>query len=128
MRCPRCESENVLKNGVRQLKSGNRVQYYCCKDCNKRFNERAGTPMHRMRTPAETIATALKARGEGLGLRAAGRVFGNSHNSIARWEARLAEHQEAWSPTPSVESELTVEGDELYTKVERNRPAHESEG
>ena len=128
MRCPRCESERVQKNGVRQLKSGDKVQYYHCKDCNKRFNERAGTPMHRMQTSAQTIATVLRARGEGLGLRAAGRVFGNSHSSVMRWEARLAEHQEAWSPSPSPETELTVEGDELYTKVERNRPAHESEG
>ena len=84
--------------------------------------------MHRMQTSAETIATVLRARGEGLGLRAAGRVFGNSHSSVMRWEARLAEYQEAWSPSPSPETELTLEGDELYTKVESNRPAHESEG
>ena len=128
MRCPRCESERLHKNGQRQLKSGELVQYYHCQDCQKRFNQRAGTPMHRMQTPTQVIAQVLRSRGEGLGLRAAGRVFGNSHSTVARWEARLAEHQEDWSPTPSAETELTLEGDELYTKVGRNRPAHESEG
>ena len=94
MRCPDCESERLHKNGLRQLQSGESVQYYHCLDCSKRFNERAGTPMHRMPTSTQAIATVLRARGEGLGLRAAGRVFGNSHSSVARWEARLAKHQE----------------------------------
>ena len=128
MRCPQCGSESLWKNGKRQLSSGQVVQYYHCKDCHKRFNERAGTPMHRIKVSAEEIARVLRARSEGLGLRAAGRVNGNSHSSIARWETRLADAQERWSPTPSVETEVTLEGDELYTKVAENRPAHESEG
>ena len=84
--------------------------------------------MHRIRASTEKVAMVLRSRSEGLGLRAAGRVSGNSHSSIARWEARLADHQENWSPTPSPEIEVTLEGDELYTKVRKNKPAHESDG
>ena len=128
MRCSRCESDSLWKNGKRQLSSGQVVQYYHCKDCHKRFNERAGTPMHRIKVSAEHVATVLRSRSEGLGLRAAGRVSGSSHSSVVRWEARLAHHQEHWSPTPAPETEVTLEGDELYTKVGKNQPAHESEG
>ena len=92
MCCPRCESESLWKNGKRQLSSGQVVQYYHCQDCQKCFNEGAGTPMHRIKVSVEEIATVLRSRSEGLGLRAAGRVSGNSHSSIARWEACLADH------------------------------------
>ena len=128
MRCPRCESDSLWKNGKRQLSIGQVVQYYHCKDCHKWFNERAGTPMHRIKISAEHVATVLRSRSEGLELRAAGRVSGSSHSSVVRREARLANHQEHWSPPPAPETEVTLEGDELYTKVGKNRPAHESEG
>lgn len=127
MQCPRCASEQLLKNGVRRLKSGEPVQHYRCKACQKWFNERAGTPMHRLRTPVALVEMALQARSEGLGVRATGRVVGKAHDRIRTWEARLAAQAEQWSP-PVPSSSVTVESDELYTKVERNRPAHDSEG
>ena len=81
MQCPRCGSEQLSKNGVRQLQSGDSVQYYLCKACQKRFNEPAGTPLHRLRAPAAVVEMALKARSEGLGLRATSRVVGKAHES-----------------------------------------------
>ena len=121
MRCPVCESEQLFKNGVRQLKRGDAVQCYRCKGCHKRFNARTGMPMSGMKSSVQTVATVLRARGEGLGLRAAGRVAGNSHSTSALWEARLSQHQSYWSPSPSATSELTLEGDELYPSFRRLR-------
>ncbi|WP_441347314.1 transposase, partial [Romeriopsis navalis] len=60
MRCPRCESDQLYKNGVRQLKDGTPVQYYQCRVCEKRFNERAGTPMSRLRSSVDEVSMALK--------------------------------------------------------------------
>jgi transposase-like protein len=40
--------------------SGRIIQNYRCNECGRRFNERSGTPMARMRTPAEVIALAMK--------------------------------------------------------------------
>ena len=83
--------------------------------------------MHRLKTPTAVVEMALQARSEGLGIRATGRVVGKAHDSIRTWETRLATQVERWSP-PAPTASVTVESDELYTKVERNRPAHESEG
>lgn len=90
MQCPQCANEQLLKTGVRQLKSGEPVQYYRCNACQKRVNERAGTSMHRLRMLTAVVEIALQASSEGLGIRTNGRVVGNAHDSIRTWETRLA--------------------------------------
>lgn len=79
--------------------------------------------MARLRTPALRVERSLKMRTEGLGIRASARVESVSPASIMLWEQRLAGHSQQWSPPVPEQSEITVEGDEAYTKVERNRPA-----
>ena len=78
MNCVYCQSEQVVKNGSKTLKSNQVLQRDLCKPCGRRFNERSGTPMARLRTPAATVEMALNARHEGLGVRAAARVVGKS--------------------------------------------------
>ena len=46
--------------------------------------------MARLRTPAMMASMAIKARTEGMGVRATGRVLDKSHATIIRWEQRLA--------------------------------------
>ncbi len=128
MHCIYCQSEEVVKNGSKTLKSDQVVQRYLCKTCGRRFNERSGTPMARLRTPAATVEMALNARGEGLGIRAAARVVGTSPSSISAWEERLSSHLPAWSPPAPEGGEVTIEGDELYTRVGENLPPEASEG
>lgn len=36
MKCPRCDSNNIVKNGFKQLKNS-KVQKYQCRDCDKYF-------------------------------------------------------------------------------------------
>ena len=81
MNCINCESERVVKNGKKHS-GGKSIQRYLCNGCGKRFNERSGTPIARLRTPVETIAIAMKMRSEGLGVRATARVIGKSGSSI----------------------------------------------
>mgnify|MGYP001791441222 FL=1 len=88
MNCVHCQSEQVVKNGVKTLKSNQMLQRYLCKACGRRFNERSGTPMARLRTPVATVEMALNARHEGLGVRAAARVVGKSPSCITNWEER----------------------------------------
>lgn len=78
--------------------------------------------MARLRTSAEIIALAMKVRSEGMGLRATGRVLGKSGGSIINWEERLSNQLEKWSPQAPVVSEVTIEGDEVYTRVGENLP------
>lgn len=122
MSCPNCQSQQVIKRGFDTLKDGTPLQRYRCNACGKRFNERTGTPMSRLRTPSSLVSFALNARTEGMGVRATGRTFGKSHTTILRWEQRLANTINDWSPPAPQGSDVTVEGDEVYTRVGENLP------
>jgi hypothetical protein len=78
--------------------------------------------MARLRTPSREVSLALSARTEGMGVRATGRVFGKSHSTILRWEQRLANQVSAWSPPAPVGADVTIEGDEVYTRVGERLP------
>lgn len=78
--------------------------------------------MAHLRAPISVVAMALNSRTEGMGVRAAGRTFGKSHSTILRWEERLANQVDAWSPPASVGREVTLERDEVYTRVSENFP------
>jgi transposase-like protein len=78
--------------------------------------------MTRLRTPSVIVAAALNVRTEGMGVRATGRSLGKSHSTIRRWEQRLARQVAAWSPPAPAGSDITMEGDEVYTRVGENLP------
>jgi len=122
MHCPKCESQQIVRNGKVSLQDGNTVQKYLCKDCRKQFNDRSGTPMARLRTAATIVTLAMNVRTEGMGVRATGRSFGKSHSTILRWENRLANQLSQWSPAAPAKADITVEGDEVYTRVGENLP------
>lgn len=39
-----------------------------------------------------------------------------------RWEQRLAQQRAAWSPPAPVDADVTLEGDEAYTRVGETLP------
>jgi transposase-like protein len=84
MHCPDCQSQQIVKNGKISLQDSTTVQKYLCKACRKQFNERAGTPMGRLRTPSTLVVLAINVRTEGMGVRATGRSLGKSHSTIIR--------------------------------------------
>ncbi|MEM9219857.1 MAG: hypothetical protein AAGD25_36705 [Cyanobacteria bacterium P01_F01_bin.150] len=103
--------------------------YQCC-ECDEYFSETYGSPIAGLLTPISAIVQVLKARTEGIGLNAAVRTFGYAKNTISGRERRLAGlHQTLFLYGLVYEFlQLIFEGDELYTKVKKNRDAHESEG
>jgi hypothetical protein len=78
--------------------------------------------MARLRTPTSTVSIAVKMRSEGMGVRASGRVLDKSHSSILRWQQRVAQQEVDWSPAAPEEGDVTLENDELYTRVNENVP------
>lgn len=78
--------------------------------------------MSRLRTPPSVVSLALKMRSEGMGIRASGRVLEKSHVSIMRWEQKMAAQAPQWSPSAPAGSDVTIEGDEVYTRVGENLP------
>lgn len=78
--------------------------------------------MARLRTLNQTVALALKMRTEGMVIRATGRVVEKSHTTITRWEKRVADKESNWSPPAQLGTDVTLEADELYTRVDGNFP------
>jgi transposase len=68
------------------------------------------------------VAAAINVRTEGMGVRATGRSFGKSHSTIIRWERRVAKQVDQWSPVAPDGADITLEGDEVYTRVGENLP------
>jgi transposase-like protein len=122
MDCPHCQSQQVVKNGTHRLQDGGKRQNYWCQSCHKRFSERTGTPMARLRKPTATVTLAMKMRGEGMGVRASSRVLDLSHATILRWEERVSRQASDWSPSAPDDADVTLELDELYTRVGENLP------
>ena len=122
MECANCQSEKTVKNGTVRLQDQSIQQRYLCQTCGKRFNQRSNTPMARLRTPTMVVSAALNVRTEGLGVRATGRSFNKSHSTIIRWEQRLAAQASQWSPPAPEGADVTLEGDEVYTRVGENLP------
>lgn len=72
----------------------------------------------------------LKTRAEGIGLNAACRAFGIAKNTLLLWERRFAGYKEVLMLYALANTFLkqVIEGDELYTKVNKNVPPEDSEG
>lgn len=86
--------------------------------------------MEGLRTPLSKIWEVLEARTEGMGLNAAARVFQRGKQTILEWERRCGQLQEVLLLYALTQQflELVIEGDEAYTRVQKNVPAHESQG
>ena len=130
LHCPECQSlkiepfkkYNTVHNGERSLLK--------CEECDNVFSETAGTPMQDIKSPLSKVASALKIRSEGMGLRAAGRVLGIHKNTVSTWERLFGDQKEIlmlYSFCHEFVS-LVFEGDELYTVVGKRTDAHASEG
>ena len=63
---------------------------------------------------------------EGMGIRASGRVLEKSDISIMRWEQKMAGQTQKFSPSAPAGSDVTIEGDEVYTHVGENFPPSQS--
>ena len=128
--CPHCYSENVEFKRHYKTKNNGQRTLYTCQNCEACFSETYGTPIAGLDTPLSDISRVLKARMEGMGLNAAVRVFGFSKNTILKWERQLAALRETLILYALVHEfiQLIIEGDELYTKVNRNEEPSDSEG
>lgn len=99
MRCPRCESIRVNKNGRKKDK-----QNYICVDCKKQFID----TYDRRGYSQEIKEECLSMYADGMGFRAIERIKGVHHTTIISWVEQIK--------APSLESEkirTTLEKEEL---------------
>jgi len=80
--------------------------------------------MEGLQTPVSVIWHVLKARTEGMGLNAAARTFDKAKNTILSWERKFVDLHRVLFLYAVVHEFLAsvIEGDEAYTKVQKNVP------
>jgi IS1 family transposase/transposase-like protein len=87
-----------------------------CRQCQGYFLETHGTPLHGKRVPAELMVRVVAALAEGLGIRAAARVFEVDPNTVLQWLVEAADHLRAFSHALLHEVQVSqVQLDELFT-------------
>lgn len=128
--CSECNSENIKRHCRYKVKSGEPRTLFLCQNCGNYFSETRNTPLERLKTPVSRISLVLEAINDGMGLNAACRTFHVGKNTIKRWINRLGDLKEGLLLYALCHQfiQLQIEGDELYTKVTENKPAHLSEG
>ena len=110
IKCPKCESEEVSRNGHNRG-----AQRYMCKRCKITFSEKP--PAFRSEEKKQAIEMVL----HGVGIRKAARFVKSSPTSVVNWlkEAhRLLKGVKKGAKT--VEKPDIIELDEIYTTVKKN--------
>ncbi len=128
--CFSCQSENISVHTRYTIQSGEERSIRFCKDCGEYFSETKNTPLAGLSTPLSKIREVIDALNEGMGINAASRTFRVSKTSIYTWMDKIADLKQIlllYALCHQFLSQL-IEGDELYTKVNENRPPDQSEG
>jgi hypothetical protein len=83
-----------------------------------------------VKTPVSVIWQVRKARTEGMGFNAAARTFEKAKNTILAWERKFSALHQVLFLYALVHEFLAwvIEGDEAYTKVQKNVPPEQSRG
>jgi len=86
--------------------------------------------MQDLKSPISKVASVIRIRSEGLGLRATGRCFGIHKNTVTQWERQFASQKAPLMLYTLCHEfiKLTFEGDELYTVVGKRKEACDSAG
>lgn len=128
--CPACESKNLKNHKTYETEHNGPRQLHECLECGKVFSQTYGTPMQDLKSPISKVASVLKVRSEGLGLRATARCFAIHKQTVSDWENKFAA-QKAPLMLYALCHEfisLTFEGDELYTVVGERVEPSDSQG
>jgi transposase-like protein len=130
LKCPVCHSSDVKYHSPYTTKNHDGRVIYKCENCPVYFSETKNTLMEGLKTPVSVIWQVLKARTEGMGLNAAARTFEKAKNTILAWERKFIDLHQVLFLYALVHEflALVLEGDEVYTKVQKNVPPDQSLG
>ena len=130
IKCPTCHSAVLQSHTTYATQHHGRRIIYKCATCPGYFSETKKTLMAGVKTPVSVIWQVLKARTEGMGLNAAARTFDKAKNTILAWERKFIDLHQVLFLYALVHEflELVLEGDEVYTKVQKNVPPEHSSG
>ena len=107
MRCPKCRSEKIVKDGKIKGK-----QRYLCKECGYRHT------VEYVGKPPDLKRLALEMYLEGLGFRSIGRILKVSNVAVLKWIRSFGEQVESLRREESAE---IIEMDELHTYIQSKK-------
>ena len=128
--CIKCSGTDCGYYATYETKSNGSRTLLKCRSCGSCFSETQKTFMFNVKTPMSKIALILNARTEGMSFNATCRTHHISSHTLQDWENKFGAIKDAlllYSLTHTF-VEMIIEGDELYTKVNKNVPPSESEG
>jgi len=105
MKCPKCKSDEKIKDGIVKQK-----QRYKCKECDFRYTVASGSGAK----PLYLRKLALQLYLEGLGFRSIGRVLGVSNVTVLNWIRAFGEQVAELRGSEQV---VYAEIDEMHTYV-----------
>jgi len=129
-KCPNCSSEDVRLDYLYDTILSGCRRMLLCRDCGLSFSETKSPLMYGIRTSVSTIWKVMKARTEGMSLNATCRVFGIAKNTLLSWEQKFSDLYRTLFVYSMAHTfiQSIIEGDEFYTKINKNVPAQESSG
>lgn len=129
-KCPKCKSHKIQFQRQYPTKSHGTRTIYKCEDCFSHFSETKNTFLQNLKKPISLIWQVIKARTEGMGVNAVTRTFAISKNTLLSWETKFNSLYNVlfiYSLTHEF-LKMVIEGDEIYTKVNKNVPPDQSSG
>src|SRR3989344_7352191 len=119
--CPECQSENLIKSGIRKTQIGEK-QRYECKDCKKRF---VLSPIKYIKGNAKFVCLAMDCYYKGLSYRDISDQFKQfygldlHHETIRRWVLNFSKVMEKYSKTLQPKTSGTWNADETMTLTKK---------
>lgn len=123
--CPYCQSEKLIKSGIRKTKIGIK-QRYECRDCHKRF---VLSPIKNIKGNTKLVCLAMDCYYRGLSYRDISYQFQQfynlkiSHVTIREWVLRFSEVMEKYSKTiqPQIKGVWNADETLILTKEGKNK-------
>jgi transposase-like protein len=131
LRCPYCQSEKCHHLKDYETKENGSRSLHICAICNNSFSETKGSFLAGLKKPISLIVGVFKARTDGLSFNATCRVFNIAKNTLLDWEHKFQDIKPTllmYAMLNTFISSKIIEGDELYTKIEKNVPVEECQG
>jgi IS1 family transposase/transposase-like protein len=128
---PRCPYYGWVKRGnlhANGYPGGRPWRQWHCVACDGYFLETHGTLFHGKRVSAALLVRVVAALAEGLGIRAAARVFEVDPNTVLQWLVEAADQLQAFSAYLVHDVQVTqVQLDELFAVVSEVKAGHVSD-
>lgn len=120
--CPKCQSEKIVKHGIRHNKYGN-IQRFSCKDCKNRFVVNLG--FEKMGATPQSITSAMQLYFTGESLRSVQKFLrlqgvNVSHQTVLNWITKYIKLMKGYLDKITPQVGDAWRADEVWVKVNGN--------